>query len=343
MKHVIEVRRAGMAYIAVSIFFGVIAVNSTNNLLYLTTAALLGYMLASGIAGRRNIRNAAVSVSFPGEIYARIPCAVSVRVANRSRFVPIFLIEVTMEEDAPEDEEADGPERGLKEGMKEGRRKKSGKRPGEKTKKTPQKRGVFFPVIQPGQSETKTLFVTFGGRGRRTAGDAELSSVYPFNFFVRYWPSGIGDSARRVTVFPCPLRSAPELVFVRESRKKDGEREQRERSSEKILSEADIVGVRPYAEGDSMKRIHWKSSARTGKLKTRLYDEASSRNRLLIDLDRLVAGDVERGLSAAAHAIAESMKTGAPVGMLCRREFIPPAAGRAHKIGLLTRLALYHE
>ena len=39
-KHVIRVRRSGMVYIVVSIVLGVVAVNSTNNLLYLTTAVL---------------------------------------------------------------------------------------------------------------------------------------------------------------------------------------------------------------------------------------------------------------------------------------------------------------
>jgi uncharacterized protein (DUF58 family) len=330
MKRVIEVRRAGMAYIAASIFFGVIAVSSTNNLLYLATAALLGYMLASGIAGRRNILNASASVSFPDEIYAQVPCAVSVRVANRSRFVPIFLIEATININIPNGNALEGG---------------------------PQRRSLFFPVIQPGRTEAKTLFVTFRERGRQTAADVELSSVYPFNFFVRYWPSGLDDAARSVTVFPCPLKCDPEFVFIRERHSDRG----RDGGRERGLSDA--AGVRPYAEGDSMRRIHWKSSARTGKLKTRLYDETSSRTRLLIDLDRLVAGggrrrrrcdktplglnsnawDAERGLSAAAYAIAESMKTGAPIGMICRREFIPPAAGRAHKMDLLTRLALYHE
>ncbi|GHV46848.1 membrane protein [Synergistales bacterium] len=37
--------------------------------------------------------------------------------------------------------------------------------------------------------------------------------------------------------------------------------------------------MRPYAEGDSMKRIHWKSSARTGTLKTRIYEGTARRDR----------------------------------------------------------------
>ena len=93
-----------------------------------------------------------------------------------------------------------------------------------------------------------------------------------------------------------------------------------------------------------MKRIHWKSSARTGKLKTRLYDGTFSRSLWrIIDLDRLVLNGVERGLSMAAYAIVEAIKSRLPIGMMSGGEFIPPASDYAHKKDLLTRLALYRN
>jgi uncharacterized protein (DUF58 family) len=293
MKRVIRTRRAGMVYIVISIFLGVVAINSANNLLYLVTAVLLGYMLASGLAGRSNIRNAQVSVSFPDEIYAQIPCAAVVRLTNKSRFVPLFLIEVALEE-------------------------RGGR--------------VFFPVVQPGKSESVSFFTTFPSRGRHGIEDIELSSVYPFNFFVRYWPVDFETSA---TVFPCPLRCDLALVFIQRGSKDD------EGENAASGEETDIVGVRPYVEGDAMKRIHWKSSARTGKLQTRLYDGTSSQAGRVIDLDRLVERGVERGLSMATYAVVESMKSGLSVGMRSRKEIIPPAVGFAHKKDLMTRLALY--
>ncbi|MDR2179136.1 MAG: DUF58 domain-containing protein [Synergistaceae bacterium] len=282
-----------MVYIVISILLGVVAINSANNLLYLVTAVLLGYMLASGLAGRGNIRNAQVSVFFPDEIYAQVPCAAVVQVTNKSRFVPLFLIEVALE-------------------------KRGGR--------------VFFPVIQPGKSERLAFFTTFPSRGRHRVEDIELSSVYPFNFFVRYWPVDFETSA---TVFPCPLRCDLTLVFVpRDPKNHQGE----DAASEE---ETDIVGVRPYVEGDPMKRIHWKSSARTGKLQTRLYDGTSGQRGRVIDLDRLVEGDLERGLSMAAYAVVESMKSRLPVGLRSRGKIIPPAANFAHNKDLMTRLALY--
>jgi uncharacterized protein (DUF58 family) len=285
-----------MIYIAVSIFLGVVAVNSGNNLLYLGTAVLLGYMLASGLAGRSNIRDASVSLSFPDEIYAQVPCAVVVHVHNKNRFVPLFLIEVAL---------AEGKKR------------------------------VFFPVVQPKKTESRSLFATFSSRGPHEVENVELSSVYPFNFFVRYWPVPFKTS---VTVFPYPLPCDPELLFVRALPR--GE-EDESATPAAPAEETDIVGVRPYMEGDPIKRVHWKSSARTGRLQSRLYEGAAVQSGRIIDLDRLTAGDVERGLSMAAYAVTESMKSGLAIGMRVRQEILPPAPEFAHKKNLLTRLALY--
>ncbi|MCL2009638.1 MAG: DUF58 domain-containing protein [Synergistaceae bacterium] len=295
---VIRTRRAGMVYIFTSIFLGVVSVNSSNNLLYLVTAMMLGYMLASGIAGRGNIRGASVSVSFPDEIYASVPCAVGVNVYNKNRFTPIFLIEVALEQ---------------------GNSRTS----------------AFFPVVQPGRTESRMLLTAFPSRGRRSFEEIELSSVYPFNFFTRYWPV---DADAEVTVFPYPLACDLEAVLP------PMDKDEREGEIAGSLAEADIVGVRPYVEGDSMKRIHWKSSARTGKLHSRLYDGTLSySHRRVIDLDRLTSGGVERGLAMAAYILVESIKSKLPIGMRYGGEFIPPASDYAHKKELLTRLALYEE
>jgi len=63
----------------------------------------------------------------------------------------------------------------------------------------------------------------------------------------------------------------------------------------------------------------------------------------MIDLDSLLFGGVERGLSMASYTIVESIKSGLPIGIRIGRMLIPPASNYAHKKDLLKRLALYEE
>ena len=71
---------------------GISAVNTGNNLIYLTASALLALMGISGFFGKANISRLAVSVEFPDEIYAGVPFPLRIRVRNNRRVLPAFLI-----------------------------------------------------------------------------------------------------------------------------------------------------------------------------------------------------------------------------------------------------------
>jgi uncharacterized protein (DUF58 family) len=77
---------------------GFSAVNTANNLLYIVTSAMLGYMLISGIFGRRNLHHLDIDLIFPEERFAETPTLVTVKVHNRRRFMPTFLIRVSIED-----------------------------------------------------------------------------------------------------------------------------------------------------------------------------------------------------------------------------------------------------
>jgi uncharacterized protein (DUF58 family) len=271
---------------------GVLALNGGNNFHYLAEAAILGYMLSSGIAGYTNIRRAEVSLSFPDEIYARSPFLLNVAVRNKSR-VPVYMIDVSVE--------------------------------GER---------VFFPVIQPGETVSKHIPFTLRSRGINEISGIELSSDYPFNFFTRYWPVSFVGKA---TAFPAPvdLRADDARVWL----------EPEGREGENIADPAagvDIIGVRPYVEGDPMRMIHWKSSARTGKLNSRLYDGSGRPETRMIDLDSLVSDfGLEAGLSVASHEISRAMRSGFSIGMADRGMIWAPSPSRPDKLSMLSSLALY--
>jgi uncharacterized protein (DUF58 family) len=288
---VIEFHRSGWIYIVISIVIGVLALNGGNNFHYLAEAAILGYMLSSGVAGYMNIRRADVSLSFPDEIYARSPFMLNVEVKNKSR-VPVYMIDI---------------------GVK-----------GER---------VFFPVIQPGETVSRHIAFTLPSRGVNEIKGIELSSNYPFNFFTRYWPVRFVGKA---TAFPAPLD------FGRDDARALMKKDENEGEPPGHENDPDIIGVRPYAEGDPMRVIHWKSSARTGKLNSRLYDGTGSSETRMIDLDSLVSKmGIETGLSAAAYAISASIKSGLPIGMSGRGVIWAPSPSRADKLSMLSTLALY--
>lgn len=289
---VIRMRRSGTVYILVTVVMGVLAINGGNNIHYLTAAMMLGYMLASGVIGRRNLKAAVVSMEVPDEIYAGEPFLLAVELRNCNRRVPIFLLHVRM-------------------GM----------------------HTVFFPMIRAGEAATKTLFYALPSRGRHEMGELELSSVYPFNFFTRYSVFRYDGTA---LVFPAPVDD-----ILPGTRYAEGDAENAASEPSKLDSESDVVGVRPYVEGDSMRRVHWKSSARTGRLNSRIYDNDAGGAGKIVDLDALLERGVERGLSVASHEIREALRSGEAIGMLDGACLYPPSAARGDKLKMLEGLALH--
>jgi uncharacterized protein (DUF58 family) len=57
---------------------------------------MLGFMAVSGVLGWLNIRGLSVSVHLPDELYAGTKTLVSIRIENRKRFLPSFLVTATI-------------------------------------------------------------------------------------------------------------------------------------------------------------------------------------------------------------------------------------------------------
>jgi uncharacterized protein (DUF58 family) len=79
-----------------TLLLGFAAVNTGNNLLYLLVSALLGFMAVSGILGRWNLAALSVRIEVPDEVYDGVETLLSVRLENRKRLLPAFLIEVVL-------------------------------------------------------------------------------------------------------------------------------------------------------------------------------------------------------------------------------------------------------
>ncbi len=119
--------------------------NTGNNLLFLIVSALLAFMTLSGLSGWQNIKGVRGVIDFPDEIYAGRETLVTVTLENRKRYLPSFLLQLTL------------PHGGS---------------------------ALFFMLPRNG-SESETFTVTFPLRGAQEPGWGELSSPFPADFFVR--------------------------------------------------------------------------------------------------------------------------------------------------------------
>jgi uncharacterized protein (DUF58 family) len=111
-----------------------------------------------------------------------------------------------------------------------------------------------------------------------------------------------------------------------------------------------MAGVREYVPGDSPKRIHWRASARTGVLQTRVYEPSASpvaaifldtitfsylwegQNSALLELAVTAAASLSRQLIEGRHQVG--LYANAPIPNRSRTVRVPP--GR--RSGQLTRI-----
>ena len=76
----------------------------------------------------------------------------------------------------------------------------------------------------------------------------------------------------------------------------------------KSTNTENLDGVRPYVPGDSMKRIHWKLTAHTGKYMSRLNDSPESYEvAIFIDLNRPETADKEEALCVLDRLIESAL------------------------------------
>ena len=116
---------------------------------------------------------------------------------------------------------------------------------------------------------------------------------------------------------------------------------------QKIGRRGEFFGLREYRDGDDRRSIHWRSSARTGRLLVREYEEeAQQRATVLVD-NALPedAGDdavdaLERAISLAASLANTYVGMGYAVRFVARGVHVPFSAGPTQLNRILRELAL---
>jgi uncharacterized protein (DUF58 family) len=196
---------------------------------------------------------------------------------------------------------------------------------------------VLFPFVDVKSEGVKYLSLPFRERGRSTVRNMYLSSVFPFHFFIRFRPiPGVFDAI----VFPGTKQCGPFGSFERQKKSRG------ELTSDRTGYESDIISLRDYIEGDPLKYIHWKASAKTDRLKTKELS-ALSHQPVIIDFESLPLKDLEEKISCVTYLLLKLIKRNIPVGLKIDGAVFRPFSRaqterrRALKLAMLTKLALY--
>ncbi|MGC9080233.1 DUF58 domain-containing protein [Sulfurihydrogenibium sp.] len=136
-------------------------------------------------------------------------------------------------------------------------------------------KSVVFPVVE--KEETKSLNLTVSKRGVFEIKSLSVCSIFPFNFFIRCRKI---DTEYKKFVYPEPKRYPLSFIYSDYSNKKG------EVSSEKFGYEGDLVALRDYNVGTPIKYIDWKASAKSDRLKEKVFSSLQSQP-VMIDFEKI--------------------------------------------------------
>jgi uncharacterized protein (DUF58 family) len=136
----------------------------------------------------------------------------------------------------------------------------------------------IVPTMLPRRSYSWDIHTICIQRGVFTLGPITINSGDPFGLFQ--FPRQINATTRMI-VYPATV---PVYEFAAPIGRLSGGQAIRRRTYEVTTN---AVGIRDYASGDSLNRIHWKTSARRGKLFVKEFElDPLSDVWIFVDLDR---------------------------------------------------------
>ena len=187
-----------------------------------------------------------------------------------------------------------------------------------------------FTMISRKAGETCSMLCRFRGRGRQAPGELRIESRFPINFFVRskkYYLDG------NLVVFPAPV--ACSMSAVPDDKGMHGVANARAKGVD-----GDLLRIIDYTGNEPLKLVHWRISAKYEDLKVKEMSTGLNQP-LIIDVDDLPGGDLEKALSCGAFLVNMLIRRNRPVGLKAGRTLVRPDMSRTHRLALLTELALY--
>jgi uncharacterized protein (DUF58 family) len=205
----------------------------------------------------------------------------------------------------------------------------------------------YFLKIPAGKSQRTSYRHTFVRRGLYRLSGYRLATKFPFALFRK---SRDVDAPLEVLVYPA--RAAVPRPPPRTTSQGDA-------TASRLGRRGEFFGLRERRAGDDRRDVHWRSSARTGRLLVREYEDELAR-RVVIGVDNALPREVreavddgaltpaaeaqvsavERAISVAASLAAAYLEVGWTVELAARGCHVPAGLGRPHEARIGRALAL---
>ncbi|PIQ99022.1 MAG: hypothetical protein COV66_14125 [Nitrospinae bacterium CG11_big_fil_rev_8_21_14_0_20_45_15] len=147
--------------------------------------------------------------------------------------------------------------------------------------------------LPPQSTHTKSVFLKASQRGPLEIDHCRIATSFPFGFFIKSQEIPLHLTA---LVYP-EIKEIP-LPRLGDLEKTEGI---------SISTEGELLSIREFREGDSLAQIHWKSSAKTGDLRVKVFCEEKTQTfKIALNLN-----DPVTGLDLAGPALEHAISTAA--------------------------------
>jgi uncharacterized protein (DUF58 family) len=293
--------RDGMWFLALLLGVLAAAVNTGNNLLYVVLACLLSLLIVANVLAEINLRGIEVRRELPPEAFAGAPSAGWMILRNTRPRGRAWTVHV--QDLAATNFEQQDDAAVLAEGV-----------------------GL---VVPPGEELRVPVRWRFPHRGPTILGVVRLTSGFPFGILRR---SRAVLRTEHLVVYPRPIEGGDV--------ERGAGRGARIDSLRRRGVQGDLMGFREYVPGDSLRHIHWVTSARAGKPMVLLRAGQVARE-VVIRVDSSTGEQLERAVQRATGAVLQHLSHGHAVGLELGDEVLEPRAGPGWRRKLLGRLATF--
>jgi uncharacterized protein (DUF58 family) len=274
-----RVTREGIVYLAGIFIIALAALNTGNNLLFMTLACLLAGILISGLLSQIVLSGVELRLDLPEHIFANQPVMALAELTNHKLRLPSFSLRLV------------GTKGGAKAGAKAGAARRGKSKAAASPASDILTMPVYFPYLPPRQQSRQAVQLVFPQRGVYRQDSIGVQTRFPFGFLEK---TRQVESKMQAVVYPSV---APSEEFYEVLPLVTGELESFTRGRGN-----DLYSIRDYQTFDSARHVDWKASARTGTLQVREFAREDER-RVLLVLDPSIPNDGKP--EAAHHAVFE--------------------------------------